>query len=69
MIGADQRCPVRLMFDHRVVDGVPVARALVRLEAILNTTISEELRTLAAAAAPIPATGMEPASYLAKLPA
>ncbi len=69
MIGADQRCPVRLMFDHRVVDGVPVARALVRLEAILNTTIVEELRTLAAAAAPIPAAGMEPASYLVKLPA
>ena len=69
MIGADQRCPVRLMFDHRVVDGVPVARALVRLEAILNTTIIEELRTMVAAAAPIPAAGMEPASYLAKLPA
>jgi len=69
MIGADQRCPVRLMFDHRVVDGVPVAGALVRLEAILNTTIIEELRTMAAAAAPIPAAAMEPASYLAKLPA
>jgi len=57
------------MFDHRVVDGVPVACALVRLEAILKTTISEELRTMAAVGAPILAAGMEPASYLAKLPA
>lgn len=69
IIGADHRCPVRLMFDHRVVDGVPVARALVRLEAILNTTILEELRTARAAAAPSPAAGVEPAAYPAKLPA
>jgi hypothetical protein len=46
-----------------------VARALVRLEAILNTTILEELRTARAAAAPSPAAGVEPAAYPAKLPA
>jgi hypothetical protein len=69
MIGADHRCPVRLMFDHRVVDGVPVARALVRLEAILNTTIIEELRTMGAAAAPTSAAGMEHAPFPSKRPA
>ena len=62
IIGADHRCTVRLIFDHRVFDGVLVARALVRLEAILNTTIIEELRTIEAAAAPTPAAGMEPAA-------
>jgi len=69
MIGADHRCPVRLMFDHRVVDGVPVARALVRLEAVLNTTIIEELRTMGAAAAPTSAAGMEHAPFPSKRPA
>ncbi len=67
MIAADHHCPVRLMFDHRVVDGVPIARALVRLEAILNTTIIDELRT-GGTAAPAPAGGIEPPPYLAELP-
>jgi nucleoid-associated protein YgaU len=57
------------MFDHRGVDGVPAARALVRIEAILNTTILEELRTARAAAAPPPAARVETAAYPAKLPA
>ena len=35
--------PVRITFDHRVLDGAFVARALVELEEVLQTTILEEL--------------------------
>jgi hypothetical protein len=35
---------VRLIYDHRVLDGATVARALARLEDVLTTTIVEELR-------------------------
>jgi hypothetical protein len=34
---------VRLVYDHRVLDGVTVARALLRLEEVLNDTIAPEL--------------------------
>jgi hypothetical protein len=50
IIGADYRCPVRLSFDHRVFDAALVAHALVRLDAILNTLIADELRAAALAA-------------------
>lgn len=69
IIGADHRCTVRFMFDHRVFDGVAVARALVRLEAVLNTTIIGELRTMELAAAPTPSAGAGPASGLSIVPA
>lgn len=69
IIGADHRCAVRFMFDHRVFDGVLVARALVRLEAILNTTIVEELRAAAAAAALARSAGIKAAQDLARLQA
>ena len=36
--------PARITFDHRVLDGAFVARALVELEEVLQTTILEELR-------------------------
>jgi hypothetical protein len=36
---------VRLIYDHRVLDGSDVARALVHLEEVLNTQVVEELRT------------------------
>jgi hypothetical protein len=35
--------PVRITFDHRVLDGAFVARGLVELEKVLQTTILEEL--------------------------
>lgn len=38
---------VRLIYDHRVMDGATVARALGRLDQILNTDILAEMRTLA----------------------
>ena len=34
---------VRIMFDHRIVDAVPIARALVRLEQVLNGPIADEV--------------------------
>jgi hypothetical protein len=38
---------VRIIYDHRVMDGATVARALGRLEEILNSVILEEVRSLA----------------------
>jgi pyruvate/2-oxoglutarate dehydrogenase complex dihydrolipoamide acyltransferase (E2) component len=38
------RVPVRIIFDHRVFDGVPAAHMLARLEAIPCGPIVEELR-------------------------
>ena len=38
---------VRLTFDHRVFDGALAARALARIEEVLNSSILEELRDLA----------------------
>jgi hypothetical protein len=35
--------PARITFDHRVLDGAFVARGLVELEEVLQTTILEEL--------------------------
>lgn len=37
---------VRLVYDHRVVDGAVVARALAAMEEVLNTTILGELEAL-----------------------
>jgi hypothetical protein len=48
VIGPDGRVDVRLVYDHRVLDGATVARALARLEEVLNGTIAAELRGLAA---------------------
>ena len=44
----DGRIEVRLTYDHRVLDGGTVARALVELEQVLRTAIAEELQTLEA---------------------
>lgn len=44
----DFSLPVRVHFDHRVLDGAPVARALAELEEVMNTAILDELRSLAA---------------------
>lgn len=37
---------VRIIYDHRVMNGATVARALARLEEILNTVVADEVRTL-----------------------
>ncbi len=44
VFGADGRVPVRMIMDHRVLDGVRFAQILARLEAILNGPILNELR-------------------------
>jgi hypothetical protein len=46
VIAADGRVVVRVVFDHRVLDGATVARALTRLEELLNGPIAEELRQI-----------------------
>lgn len=47
----DGSLDVRLIYDHRVMDGATVARALSRLEEVLNTSLREELSTAIAARA------------------
>ncbi len=47
----DGQVTVRVVYDHRVMDGGTVARAQARLEEILNGAVAEELRTLYARAA------------------
>jgi hypothetical protein len=41
---------VRIVYDHRVLDGATVARALARLEDVLNGEIAAELSGSAARA-------------------
>ena len=45
-IASDGAVDVRVIYDHRVMDGATVGRALARLEEILNGPIAEELRSL-----------------------
>jgi hypothetical protein len=51
VIGANGDVTVRLVYDHRVVDGAFIARALRDLERVLNCEILSELRTMQAAGA------------------
>jgi hypothetical protein len=50
VIDRNGRVTARIMYDHRVMDGATIARALGRMEEILNSVILEELRSLARAA-------------------
>jgi hypothetical protein len=45
VIGPDGSVDVRVIYDHRVMDGPTIARALERLEAELTTSILAELRS------------------------
>jgi hypothetical protein len=47
VIDADGSVTVRLIYDHRVMDGAVVARVLARMEEELNGPICDELRALA----------------------
>lgn len=47
VIAKDGSMNVRLVYDHRVVDGVTVALGLKRLEEMLMTTVPDEVRALA----------------------
>ena len=46
VIAADGSVTVRVVYDHRVLDGATVARALVRLEDVLNGPVADELAGL-----------------------
>ncbi|CAN7186393.1 hypothetical protein LJR231_000393 [Phyllobacterium sp. LjRoot231] len=46
LIGQDGSVNVRIHYDHRVMDGANVARALVRFEKILNGTVADEVKLL-----------------------
>jgi hypothetical protein len=47
VIQKDGTADVRIVYDHRVLDGATVARALAQLEAELNGPIRDELRAMA----------------------
>jgi hypothetical protein len=49
------RCRMTIIADHRVLDGITVARAITRLEQTLTTTIAEELTALRLASGAPPA--------------
>jgi hypothetical protein len=46
VIGDGSQVPVRIIYDHRVMDGPTVARALVALEQVLTTAIQAEVESL-----------------------
>ena len=46
VIGGDGTVDVRIIYDHRALDGAEIGRALARLEDVLNTQLREELLTL-----------------------
>jgi hypothetical protein len=60
VIGPDGRVAVRIVYDHRVMDGAMVARALEELEVILNTEILDELAALSGGASTDPALSITP---------
>lgn len=45
-VAPDQTIEVLIRWDHRVTDGAPIAKALTRLEQVLNTEVAAELRGL-----------------------
>ena len=54
LVEANGTIAVVLRWDHRVTDAAPIARALTRLEQVLNGEISAELRSLRHGAEPKP---------------
>jgi hypothetical protein len=51
VIDKNGRVTARIMYDHRVMDGATIARALGRMEEILNSVILDEIRSLPSAPA------------------
>jgi hypothetical protein len=56
----DGRVTVRVIFDHRVLDGATAARALKRLEETLHGPIANELRALATSVPSLPRVARTP---------
>jgi hypothetical protein len=46
VIGSDGSVNVRIIYDHRTLNGATVARVLARLEDILNSVVADELRVM-----------------------
>jgi len=46
VVKADQSVDVVLRWDHRVTDAAPIAKALIRLEQVLNGEIAAEIRAI-----------------------
>jgi len=55
VLGPGGRVPVRMLYDHRVLDATLAGRALGRLEEVLCGVITEELHAMAGAASPMEA--------------
>jgi hypothetical protein len=55
LVTPDQTIDVVIRWDHRITDAVPIAKALTRLEQVLNTEISRELSADHAPGRPRPA--------------
>jgi hypothetical protein len=51
VIDADGRVVVRCFWDHRAIDGIPPAKALVELERVLNNEMVAELGGIVSEAA------------------
>jgi hypothetical protein len=51
-LGEDGAIEVVLRFDHRVIDAAPIARAMIRLEQVLNGAVADEIASHAAPPAP-----------------
>lgn len=47
VIGSDGNVDVRIIYDHRTLNGATVARVLARLEEILKSDVADELRSMA----------------------
>ncbi|HEX3440176.1 MAG TPA: hypothetical protein VHT93_07510, partial [Pseudolabrys sp.] len=46
VIDSDGSVNVRIIYDHRTLNGATVARVLARLEDILNSVVADELRSM-----------------------
>ena len=54
MVEPDQTIDVVIRWDHRITDAALIAKALTRLEQVLNTEIAAELRSHRQQAEPKP---------------
>jgi hypothetical protein len=63
LIQPDGTVDLRLHFDHRVMDGMPAARALAELEEVLRTEIAAELEAMAGVSV---ATVADPANRMTR---
>jgi hypothetical protein len=52
VIGSNGAVDVRIIYDHRVLDGATAARGLVRMEELLMTALLDELLAMSASASP-----------------